>query len=95
MPLWIEAWEWNEGNLDELASHGVARRNVLQVSQGDPRFRRNRRGRAASHQMIGPDDGGKIWVVCIVQAPDRPGVWRAVTGWQARASEREWYRRSR
>jgi hypothetical protein len=45
--------------------------------------------------MVGPDAGGKIWVVCIVQIPSKQDTWRAITGWRARAAEIEWYRRSR
>lgn len=60
--MYIEEWEWDDGNLDELARHGLARRHVEQVAEESPRFRRNKRGRAATHQMIGPDFGGAVWV---------------------------------
>lgn len=92
MPLRIEEWEWDEANIQEIARHGLIPRTVLGVGSNAPRFRRNRKGRAATHQMIGPDPGGTMWVVCILQT--RPGRWRAVTGWEARAQEIEWYRRS-
>jgi hypothetical protein len=93
--MYIDSWEWNEGNLAELSAHGVSRRVVLQVHARGPRFRRNRRRRAATHQMIGSDEGGTLWVLCIVAVAGQPGRWRAVTGWEAEDPEKEWYRRAR
>ncbi len=93
--LLVEEWEWDDGNLDELARHGLNWRVVEQVARAAPRFRRNKRGRAATHQMIGPDRSGAIWCICIVESPVRQGLWRAITGWKAGQAEREWYRRSR
>ena len=88
-------WEWDEGNLRELARHKISARTVYQVAEGEPRFRANRRGRAATHQMIGPDDGDRFWVVCILCVDEEEQLWRAVTGWPAREQEIAWYRRSR
>ncbi|MFN2490355.1 MAG: hypothetical protein ABR529_11580 [Actinomycetota bacterium] len=45
--------------------------------------------------MIGPDDGGTIVVVCIVEVAGQPGLWRAITGWKAEPREWGWYRRAR
>jgi len=91
----IREWHWDDGNLGHLRPPRPGRRAIRQVANGDPRFRRNRRGRAASHQMIGPDEGGKMWVVCIAQVPGMEWTWRAITGWEARDHEVDWYRRSR
>jgi len=41
--------------------------------------------------MVGPDYGGGLWVVCILQIREKPGLWRAVTGWKANDSEAAWY----
>lgn len=90
----IEEWQWDEGNLSELARHELDRRIVLQVAVEAPVFRANRKERAATHQMIGPDHGGAIWVVCIVEVSGTPGLWRAITGWGAEDLEIEWYRRN-
>jgi len=57
--------------------------------------RRNKKGRAATHAMIGKDNGGRTWVVCIAARVGSPGIWRAITGWEADRAEREWYERSR
>lgn len=89
----IAEWQWDDGNLEECARHGLAPRKVEEVALESPRFRVNRRSRAATHQMIGPDRGGQVWVVCILQVPDQPGLWRAVTGWKARDHERDWHKK--
>lgn len=95
MALIIEGWERDDGNLNELGAHGLERRTVLQVAEERPRFRKNRRGRAASHQMIGPDHGGSMWTVCIApSSPTRPTLWRAITGWASEDHEIDWYRRN-
>lgn len=91
----IEGWQWDDGNIAELAKHGITPRIVEQVAQEGPRFRRNRKGRGAVKQMIGADFGGRFWVICITPVPHQPGIWRAITGWTAGPHEREWYRRSR
>lgn len=93
--MYIEEWVWDEGNLGELARHGVTSRIVESVAEEAPLFRRNKRGRAASHQMIGPDPGGRVWTICIGPIPGAPGQWRAITGWPADDDEVAWYRRSR
>jgi hypothetical protein len=77
-----------------LAAHDVTEAIVEQVAEGKPRFRRNKKGRAASRQMVGPDRSGAVWVICILEVPLQAGLWRAVTGWRARDSDQEWYRRS-
>lgn len=91
----IIGWEWDEENLGHLRPPRPNRNTIREVATEDPRFRRNRRGRSASHQMIGPDAGGAMWVVCIVEVRTSLGRWRAITGWRARPREIAWYRRSR
>jgi hypothetical protein len=82
-----------DGNIEELAQHGLSMETVDQVAENEPRFRRNKKGRPASHQMIGPDDGGKTWTVCMVET--EPRWWRPITGWEAAEHEREWWKRSK
>lgn len=89
----IDDWDADDDNLEELARHGLSIETVDQVAMNEPRFRRNKKGRPASHQMIGPDDGDKIWVVCMVETG--PRLWRPITGWEAADNEREWWKRSR
>jgi hypothetical protein len=59
-----------------------------------PKYRKNRKKRAASRQMIGPDRGGGMWTICIREREDQPGLWRVLTGWPADDDEKLWYRRS-
>lgn len=56
----IRDWEWDaeDGNLDELAAHGLDEDVVEQVWQESPVARRSKKDRAASHQMIGPEPTG-------------------------------------
>ena len=89
----IEGWDLDEANIEELAAHGVSIEILDQVAEETPRFRRNKRRRAATHQMIGPDLGGRVWVVCILET--RPFIWRPVTGWPADGPEIEWWKGSR
>jgi hypothetical protein len=93
--MYIDSWQWDDGNLAEIAGHGLTRRLVLQVFSRAPRFRRNRRGRAATHVMIGPDEGGTLLVIYIVAVAGQPGLWRVVTGWGAEDPDVEWYRRAK
>lgn len=92
--MMIQEWEWDDGNLNELGRHGLTPRVVKQVAGKAPRFRANKAGRAATHQMIGPDAGGTIWVVCIVAVLGTDGRWRAITGWRAGDREKKWYGRA-
>ena len=85
----IEAWEWDEGNLAKATEHGYTPRTVDQVSQEEPKFRKNLKGQAATHQMIGPDFGGRVWTFCVLQVRD--GIWRTVTGWPSTSTEQGWY----
>lgn len=90
----IEEWQWDDANIDKLASRGLTRKRVLQVANEAPKFRRNKRGRSATTQMIGPDVGGTTWTVCIAEVPWCCGLWRAITGWRATSAERTWYGRA-
>lgn len=60
----IDGWDWEDHNLSHLGGRGLGRQAVLHVAQEAPKFRENLKGRAVTHQMIGPDRGGAIWVVC-------------------------------
>lgn len=91
----IEGWIWDDDNLAELARHSIRRQTVLEVAGEAARFRRNRRRRAATYQMIGRDRGGALWTICIVQSSFDEGIWRAVTGWRATEAEATWYGSSR
>lgn len=88
----IDDWELDDDNLAELAVHGITAEIFQQVAEEAPRYRRNKKHRAATHQLVGPDYGGGFWVVCIVET-HRRYVWRPVTGWKAHDKDVRWYRR--
>lgn len=90
----IDDWELDDDNLSEMAVHHITAAIFLQVADGEPRYRRNKKGRAAQVQMIGPDDGGRYWLICIART-QRAGVWRPVTGWIAKPGDITWYKRSK
>lgn len=44
--------------------------------------------------MIGPDHGGTFYAIFIRQDEMVEGLWRAITGRRANATERAWWERS-
>ena len=74
----ITDWDLDEANIAELDAHGITIEILDQVSEEAPRFRPNKRHRAATQQMIGPDRGGRMWIVCILET--QLSVWRPITG---------------
>lgn len=92
--MYIAEWEWREDNIKHLSAHGVQSRDVLAVWREQPKYRRNRKNRAASHQMIGPDEGGRFFAIFIREDETLAGLWRAITGRVAVPAERAWWERS-
>lgn len=90
MPIEIGDLQFDEGNESEMARHGVAPEEVLQVAMGDFKAFRNKKGRAASHVLIGPTLGGRLLSIPIVTT-EVEGVWRPVTAWEASDGERTKY----
>src|SRR5258706_1144277 len=76
--MYIEEWNWLDEDVEHLASHGVRPSDVLAVWREEPRYRRNRRNRAASHQMIGPDGQGGFSPSSFERTR-----WRAASGAQS------------
>ncbi len=96
MRLHIDLWEWDEANLDHLARHGITLELVEdEIWTEAPKYNKNLPGRSASHFMIGPDRGGTMWTICILQVGEAPAIWRAITGWESKSHEKAWYRRAR
>lgn len=69
----IAEWQWDDDNVPWM---------VQEVFAVNPRFRRNRKGRAATHQMVGPDAAGL------------DEVWRVITARDATGPEKDWWERS-
>lgn len=82
----IDDLEVDDANAEEMARHGVSEARVLSVLESEPRVFPNRRGRSATHILIGPDLSGIILSVPIVPTHVR-GRWRAVTAWESRAAD--------
>ena len=79
---------FDEENIEKLAGHGL---NPIQVSQVllNPYTRLpNRRGRRAPYVIIGTDNGGMCLAIP-VEATTFPAVWRPVTAWRCKESERQ------
>jgi hypothetical protein len=92
--MYIEDWNWLDEDVEHVAAHGVTPADVLSVWREAPKYRRNRKNRAASHQMVGPDGGGAFFAIFIRQDGNLEGLWRAITGRSANDIERAWWRRS-
>ncbi len=90
----VAEWQWDDENVAHIARHGLRPRDIRQVAENDPRFRRNRKGRAATHQMVGPDDGGRFVAAFLVAVPGTPGRWRVVTARPATPAERQWWEKT-
>jgi hypothetical protein len=59
---------------------------VDQILDGDYYLGRNRRGRTATHIVIGLDYAGRCLAVPVI-ATDIPGTWRPITAWPCKDSE--------
>ncbi len=96
MRLYIEEWEWDDGNIEHLATHGITPELIEdEIWLEAPKYNANRQGRSASHFMVGPDHSESMWTICILQVADEPATWRAITGWRSKPQEEQWYRRAR
>ena len=76
----------DEKNVEEIAAHGITTDQVAAVLEGNPRFRRNKRGHAATHKMIGPDNSGIMLTVPIMPTHIY-GLWQPVTAWPSTREE--------
>jgi uncharacterized DUF497 family protein len=85
-PTITDLW-FDDDNEDKLAQHGLSRRQVLQVLENEHLVVRNRKGRRAPYLLVGRDHGGMRIAVPIEPTRD-PMVWRPVTAWRCKESER-------
>jgi hypothetical protein len=92
--MYIAEWDWLDEDVEHLARHEVEPADVFAVWREAPKYRRNRKERASSHQMIGPDQGGEFFVFFIREDEIVTGRWRVITGRRATAAERAWWERS-
>lgn len=88
---YISEWAWDDSNVDHMAEHAVAPADIEAVWSGEPKFRRNKRDRAASHQMIGPGGGGRRIAAFILEADASEGRWCVITARVATGAESKWW----
>jgi hypothetical protein len=81
--VWLDVQElvFDPVNEAKLADHRVTIVEVLEILDLEPRFFVNRRGRRASHLMVGPATSGRMVVVPIEDWGR--GVWRPTTAFEA------------
>ena len=79
----LELTDHAAGALDD---YGVLLDDLYAIIAGSYVVTRNRRGRAASHVLIGYDPHGRCLAAPIVPTEHR-GVWRVITVWPCKPSE--------
>jgi len=92
--VWLDVQElvFDPVNETKLAGHRITIIEVLEVLDLEPRFFLNRRGRRASHVMVGVTMGGRVIVIPIEDWGR--GVWRPTTAFEANAWQIRRYRSS-
>lgn len=87
----IDVWEfeWDDTNLQHQW-HGLTPVIAERVKDGQPKFFRNKPGRAGTHKMVGPDINGRLWTIIILGTSHR-GRWRPITGWPSTKPDIEKY----
>jgi hypothetical protein len=78
---------FDDENEGKIAAHRLTSWRVLQVLQNKHIVVPNRRRRRASFLIVGRDNGGACISVPIERTRD-PLVWRPVTAWLSKDSER-------
>ena len=79
---------FDDENEDKIAAHRLTPGRVLQVLQNTHIIVPNRRGRRAAFLIVGKDSGGACISIPIEPTRD-PLIWRPVTAWPAKESERQ------
>jgi hypothetical protein len=85
----IQGFAFDEENEDEMAAHGVSPDQLLEVLDAPYRVKKNRRGRRASHLIIGRDRQNQCIAIPIEPTYDRV-IWRPVTAWFCKPHEWGW-----
>lgn len=87
-----EAFEWDEGNEEELGRHRITPYEVEQVFENEPTWARNKRGRAGDWIVVGRTNGGRVLTIVFLLKGETDIV-RPVTGWDSTRGERTRYLR--
>lgn len=83
----VYVFEIDEENTEKFWKHGIRAAQVLDVLDGPKVVHRNRKGRRGSHLVIGRDLSGNCLAMPIEATID-PFVWRPITAWYCKPSER-------
>lgn len=79
-----------------MYAHNLDPETVDEVLENAPKFFPNlKKNQAASHMMIGPDNGGKFWTIFIKEVDPDAHRWRVITGWESESEHIQKYRRAR
>ena len=79
---------FDDENEDKMAVHRLTPRRLLQVLENTHIVVPNRQGRRAPFLIVGRDSGGACVSIPIEPTRD-PLVWRPVTAWPSKDSERQ------
>jgi uncharacterized DUF497 family protein len=94
MPVYAEL-EFDDENIAEIEAHdGLKIEDVSAVFEGIPKFFPNKRVRAGTRLMIGPDSSNRIIAVPIVETAVK-GRWRPITAWLASKAQRTRWRQAK
>lgn len=85
----VEGVVFDEVNEDEMANHGIAPEQVLQVLDGPYKVKKNRRARRATHLIVGRDRQGQCIAIPIEPTYERT-IWRPITAWFCKRHEWGW-----
>lgn len=83
----ILALLFDDENEEKFATHGVRPAQVEQILDDDYIVVRNRKGRRAEYLLVGRDWGGACIAVPVEPTHD-PALWRPVTAWPCKETER-------
>lgn len=90
----IDVWDLliDDTNADKMHEHGVSVRQAFQVVDERPRVLRNDAEDGAAFLLVGPDKSGTFVTLPIDPTPEY-GTWRPRTGYPAKPSDVERYRK--
>ena len=82
-----EGFEWDDGNVDELAAHHITPYEVEEVFDNLPGWGRNKRSGAGNYKMVGRTDAGRVLTIVILWRENLRLI-RPITGWDSTDGER-------
>ncbi len=83
----IEAFYIDDLNEFKICSHGLSIRQIIQVLENIYVIVPNRKHRKGLYLVIGKDNGGTCIAIPVEPTTDEK-VWRPITGWPCKQSER-------